>query len=234
MERVRLGSLACGLGLAAATAFGQVLEFPRGTLQPGPHVYHLALRNKRFHRYNRFYLLSAIVISLLLPFLNIPVYFTQDDTDSSIILRTLTYISSPGPSAGSDPLISSEIKASHGIQPIDIFYAFYICALTIAILRILFSCIRIRSLARNNPAERIDNITFINTSEPGTPFSFFRWLFWNRAIELRSPKGEQIFKHELFHIRQKHIGHCLYRNNYSLCMDEPVFLLAEERTQNDP
>ena len=26
--------------------------------------YHLALRNKRFHRYNRFYLLAATVISI--------------------------------------------------------------------------------------------------------------------------------------------------------------------------
>src|SRR6187402_3357634 len=35
-------------------------------------------------------------------------------------------------------------------------------------------------------------------------FSFFRWLFWNRKIELHSEKGEQIFRHELFHIQQKH------------------------------
>ncbi len=34
--------------------------------------YHFALRNKRFHRYNRFYLLAATVLSIMIPFLDIP------------------------------------------------------------------------------------------------------------------------------------------------------------------
>ncbi|MES1219636.1 MAG: hypothetical protein ABUT20_29315, partial [Bacteroidota bacterium] len=58
--------------------------------------YHFALRNKKFHQYNRFYLLAAFVISILIPFLNIPVYFTNTETDSSFILQTLTSISSSG------------------------------------------------------------------------------------------------------------------------------------------
>jgi hypothetical protein len=63
---------------------------------------------------------------------------------------------------------------------------------------------RIARLANIYPGEKIDNIRFINTSEPSTPFSFFRWLFWNKKIELNSYNGQQIFRHELFHIRQKH------------------------------
>jgi hypothetical protein len=59
-------------------------------------------------------------------------------------------------------------------------------------------------IARNNPVERLNDIYFVKTDEPGTPFSFFRWLFWNNKIELNSPKGEQIFRHEIFHIRQRH------------------------------
>jgi hypothetical protein len=57
--------------------------------------YHFALRNKKFHRYNRFYLLLAIVISSLIPFLNIPVYFSENETGSSVVLQTLQVISSP-------------------------------------------------------------------------------------------------------------------------------------------
>ena len=38
--------------------------------------YHFFLRNKRFHQYNRFYLLGSVLLSLLVPLLNIPVYFT--------------------------------------------------------------------------------------------------------------------------------------------------------------
>ncbi len=38
--------------------------------------YHLFLRNKEFHQYNRFYLLLSTVASLLIPFSSIPVSFT--------------------------------------------------------------------------------------------------------------------------------------------------------------
>ena len=34
--------------------------------------------------------------------------------------------------------------------------------------------------------------------------SIYFLLFWNKKIELQSEKGEQIFRHELFHIEQKH------------------------------
>src|SRR6187401_960626 len=57
--------------------------------------YHFALRNKKFHRYNRFYLLMAVGISFFIPFLNIPVYFSAQQSESSVMLQTLHMISSP-------------------------------------------------------------------------------------------------------------------------------------------
>ena len=53
------------------------------------------LRNKRFHQYNRFYLLGTVIVSILIPFLRIPVYFTNEESASSIVVRTLTIL---GPS----------------------------------------------------------------------------------------------------------------------------------------
>ena len=41
--------------------------------------YHLFLRNEKFHQYNRFYLLGAIIISLLLPLIKIPVTVKDND-----------------------------------------------------------------------------------------------------------------------------------------------------------
>ncbi len=171
--------------------------------------YHFALRNKKFHHYNRFYLLAATVISITIPFLNIPVYFAQTETDSSFVLQTLTVFSSSGTDA---PVIIAAGKQEHinWFTWQNLSYAFYILIASIVLLRIIISLIKIRRIAKNNPIEQIDNIRFVNTNEPGTPFSFFRWLFWNRKIELRSEKGEQIFRHELFHIEQKHSWDIMY------------------------
>ena len=51
--------------------------------------YHFVLRNKKFHRYNRFYLLAAAMLSVLIPLLNIPVYFNEAENESSIVYNTL-------------------------------------------------------------------------------------------------------------------------------------------------
>jgi N-acetylmuramoyl-L-alanine amidase len=62
----------------------------------------------------------------------------------------------------------------------------------------------IRRISRRYPAERIGGLKFFNTREPGTPFSFFRKIFWNNELAFNSQEGQQIFQHELFHVQQKH------------------------------
>ena len=39
--------------------------------------YHFFLRNGRFHQYNRFYLLVTTLLSLLIPFFQIDIYFSS-------------------------------------------------------------------------------------------------------------------------------------------------------------
>jgi beta-lactamase regulating signal transducer with metallopeptidase domain len=166
--------------------------------------YHLALRNKKFHQYNRFYLLAAFVISILIPFLNIPVYFTSHETESSFILQTLTSISYSTTEETVPAVIYPSTAKTNWFTWQNFIYILYISIAVIVLIRILLSLKRIRSIIKSNPVEKIENIHFVNTDEPGTPFSFFRWLFWNRQIKLQSEKGEQIFRHELFHIQQGH------------------------------
>jgi len=166
--------------------------------------YHFALRNKKFHRYNRFYLLMAIVISSFIPFLNIPVYFSEKKTESSVMLQTLQVISSPAVEETIPTVVQTAPVTSVTLDAERLVYLFYILAILFFFTRFIISLNKIRFIIKKNRAEEIDKIKFINTDEPGTPYSFFRWLFWNRKIELHSEKGEQIFRHELFHIQQKH------------------------------
>ena len=48
--------------------------------------YHMALRNKVFHQWNRFYLLGIVVLSLALPWLQITLYHYQDEPNNAIRL----------------------------------------------------------------------------------------------------------------------------------------------------
>jgi N-acetylmuramoyl-L-alanine amidase len=163
--------------------------------------YHALFRNKKFHQYNRYFLLLATIISICVPFLNIPVYFDSEET-KPIFLETLTVLSSDG---FEEELIVDQISAEATLfNWKNILLSFYLLIAGFLFTGFVVALIRIARLIKVYPGEKLGNIHFINTNEPATPFSFFRWLFWNNKIELNSDNGQQIFRHELFHIRQKH------------------------------
>jgi len=164
--------------------------------------YHFFLRNKKFHAYNRFYLLIAATISILIPLVHIPVYISDSGTNSSFVLKTMTSISSGDftePSSSAPVAITNMFLNKRAL-----LYLFYILISVIMLVRIIWSLEKIRQIKKKYVVQKLNAIYFVNTNEPGTPFSFFRWLFWNQKIELKSEKGEQVFRHELFHIEQRH------------------------------
>lgn len=165
--------------------------------------YHFALRNKKFHQYNRFYLLISTVLSLAIPFLKIPVYFTVAEKESSFILETLSIISISGGDESLAAIDEQQTTATWFTLQNILLLAYLAICFTI-LVRVLISLFKISRIIKTNPIEKLDNIRLVNTSEPNTPFSFFKWLFWNKTIELQSEKGKQIFRHELFHIQQRH------------------------------
>lgn len=136
--------------------------------------YHLALRNKKFHRYNRFYLLAAVLISILIPFLNIPVYFSESETESSFVFHTLKVISSSAVEPDGLPVSADEDAFTNWFTLSTVLWTVYILVALIVFLKIIFSLKRLRTLAKTNPVEKLQQINFVNTDEPGTPFSFFR------------------------------------------------------------
>ncbi|MEZ5034325.1 MAG: N-acetylmuramoyl-L-alanine amidase [Chitinophagaceae bacterium] len=168
--------------------------------------YHIALRNKKFHRYNRFYVIIAAVLSIIIPFFHIPIYFTAQDTGSYKVLNLLGVVASDK----GEVIISSTSTSGSWFTLQHLSYILYFLIAAVFLFRILRSFLAIRKIINNHPVEYFDRIKFVNTNEPGTPFSFFRWLFWNKKIALKSEKGEQIFRHEYFHIEQKHTRDILF------------------------
>src|SRR5664279_2032690 len=55
--------------------------------------YYAALRNKIFHRWNRFYLLASIVLALVVPLMKINIFQTQG-TQKGTVVRMLQTINS--------------------------------------------------------------------------------------------------------------------------------------------
>lgn len=176
--------------------------------------YHFFLRNKKFHQYNRYYLLLAVLLSVSVPFLQIPVY-VESGPEAPLLVKTLTIFDE---GLEDEQAIHNGIEATSFVNWQNTISLLYILAAAFLFFRFGIGLIRIFRMTRVFPAEKVDNIRFFQTNDPSTPFSFFHLLFWNNDIEINSDTGQQILRHELYHIRQKHSRDLLCLEIMSICL----------------
>ena len=165
--------------------------------------YHFFLRNQLFHHYNRFYLLAAALFSFILPFINIPVNLFSFNQQHTGLIRTLKVINANG---WEEPVIiyARNNQWSKWLTVQSTLYFVYIAGAIASAVVLFRSLAWINQLRQKYTHEVIDRLKIYNTTEPGTPFSFFRSIFWDNTISLDDKRGQQIFRHELFHVKEKH------------------------------
>ncbi len=160
--------------------------------------YWIALRDKKFHYYNRFYLLTASIMSLVIPLLKFDWFIVEKPVlySSNEIVQFILPISNVNKSIQYDWVDYSLIIA--GIVAITLFSI------------LLLNVIKIQLLKRKSEVTQMDGFDFINTNDDNAPFSFLNNLFWKQSISLQEEGGQQIFKHEITHIQQKHTWDRIY------------------------
>ncbi len=160
--------------------------------------YWLFLRNKIYHQYNRFYLLTSVLLSLAIPFIKISLW-QQLETQNQAI-RILQAVAVDENLVNQFSSTSSKTNWDF-MQLIPILYGL---GSFIILYGLLHSFYTIWTLIKNNPQQKIENICFVNTNNESAPFSFFKFIIWNNNIDINSVSGNQIYKHELAHVNAKH------------------------------
>lgn len=160
--------------------------------------YHVALRNKLFHQWNRFYLLLSVFISLIAPVLQVSIMHQISDEPNKAIQMLQVLQSADG------YLQEVTISTHNGISSDQLLMMVYIAISTGLLFAVLFSLRKIVSIIRSHSIQWIEKIRFISSNAKGTPFSFFNFIFWNEDIDLQTETGKQIFQHELVHVKEKH------------------------------
>ncbi len=159
--------------------------------------YWMALRNKKFHQYNRFYLLTVALLSWTVPLIKIQ-WITTRASEQQVI-RFLSVVADNN----SEIEAVVESKGFHwSLEGIAGFVYVLIAAFFLSFL--LRAFYRIYVLLKTNSCKKVEDVYLIITQAEGTPFSFFRYIFWNEEIDIRSASGKQILQHELTHVQQKH------------------------------
>jgi hypothetical protein len=154
--------------------------------------YKLFLSGDTFHRFNRMTLWSLLLLSLLIPCVEItlkePVVMQPTVLDWEAVLAT----ASLAPTAGEQ---GSPLWARLMLLVYLLGGAFFLC-------RLLLSCIRMFRLMRRGAGRRIDGAWLILTPEAVVPFSWMRSIVMSEKDWAES--GQEILTHEMAHIRNRH------------------------------
>lgn len=159
--------------------------------------YRLALRNRKLHAYNRFYLLAALLLSILLPLL--PFHWAP-----------FPAVSRPMLGGTVERIENMSRSAEHGIPRTTIFC---ITGGVVSLVMLLLSVGRVMQVYRlksGQPVCRMEGYDWIDTDDPGAPFSFLTNLFWRRDADPNDPVNKKILCHELAHIAGRHSWDSLF------------------------
>src|SRR5688500_2990935 len=159
--------------------------------------YYFFLRNRNFHRYNRYFLLLTLVLSVTLPFVRIPFL------DYSVKSELPVFVNYNG---GTLPevVLTQRDASLQLINLPQLLTAVYVLGALFFFFRFFRSLQYLQRISRLYPAVSLGKLKLFFTNEPGPPFSFFKWIFWNHKISTDSPEGKQVLQHELHHVREKH------------------------------
>ncbi len=152
--------------------------------------YSLFLKNTIYHAYNRFYLLAAMALSLVIPFFKLSM-FTISEEQASGAKQVLIYLNQLPSAPVQQENVAWEMMVIASISVLLVCYLGY-------------SVIRIFRLKAKNVQKQMGDFTFIETDLEDAPFSFFSNLFWKKSISMEEENGRKMLQHELVHIREKH------------------------------
>ena len=178
--------------------------------------YRVALYNERFHQWNRFYLLGAMLLSVVVPLIEIPLLAHEQSDGLVYVIETLpaTIVAKAVPLFTTEQLVWSVIFLVSLILLVRLVYGLYFT---------------IYKPYHNGEVSVREDIDVVITETPSAPYSFFRLLFWRSDMDPDSPHGKRVLLHELTHIREKHSADKLFVELLLVvCWFNPFFWLIRK------
>ena len=144
------------------------------------------LRNERYFQLNRYFLLSGIIASIILPFYtwHYTVLITSEQTPTNTILDLPTH-----------PIV----KSLPGIHILWWIYAIGICLL---VIRLVWQTVNVTQKLRKTGYEVKGSVKLVRTVDYSASFSFFSYVFVNPSTS--DIEATEIINHEREHIEQNH------------------------------
>lgn len=174
--------------------------------------YFFFLRNQKFFRINRFFLLGALIISLFLPLIPAMPNFTNPLRQDSPGIHTLLDFYAHLPITERSLLPAAQV-AGHspdslftlikGLSLIQILAGIYTLISFILLARFFSQIYQLITVINNSKRWQANKITYCETNRRLAPFSFFHYIILNRS-SFTEQQLLPVIAHEKVHARQWH------------------------------
>jgi TonB family protein len=163
-------------------------------------MYWLFLRKETYFRFNRFYLLSSVIVACILPLLSLGFFENGNAISSwvgiSSIAETIK-IPAVTITGGLGNVPDPSVDWQHLVAVIYLTGAFLLIA------RMILGILRLSILRRSGRKEHFNGYSVFFLKHELAPFSFYNTIYLNESM-MESPDKEYIVSHERTHIRQLH------------------------------
>jgi TonB family protein len=160
-------------------------------------VYSRFLSKETFFKTNRWYLLGTLLLGAGIPLLELLPIF-QEDNPVMVYFQPLSEGSYYVQSAVNEVVTSSFLDWD------KLFFGIYLIGVVICSSRFFIGLGKIYALYRKSEIIQKENHTLVLTSEPHLPFSFFKYMFWSKDLEMNDVDGQKIVTHEVAHVKGWH------------------------------
>lgn len=148
-------------------------------------VYHLLLKKEKMHKFNRFYLLFSLVVSLAVPCISIPVYTETITgiTDLSSAIKSVTVATTPAPEE-TDYMLYAII-------------AVYIAVAVVLAFRFIKNIYIIYKKIGSGTLVRFQHARLVLLDEKTVPHTFADYIFLNKKDYTSNRIERELYIHEL-------------------------------------
>ena len=154
-------------------------------------IYKWTLENLKTHRFNRFYLLTSVILSLLLPLISINSNTSLPELQSSITVISEIIIN------------PNEIQKTQTIfNWTTLLYFMYFLGFGVSIFKFSNSIIRLLNLKKHGRQVKKNRQHFLLLTSVKTPFTFASTIYLPEFTPINM--SDDIILHEIAHVKQKH------------------------------
>ncbi|MFD2601784.1 M56 family metallopeptidase [Flavobacterium suzhouense] len=154
-------------------------------------LYYVLFEREKMHRFNRFYLLGALILSLVLPFISFSVY--NENLASTITLLPLEL--------GKN---QNQVLQTGNNSTTTILCCLYATGTLLMLFRFVKNIKAIRSSVNSNKRLSLKNASLVLVDAKILPHTFMKYIFVNKDEYENRELEKEFFTHELAHVNQLH------------------------------